>query len=196
MSIATFLPSIDATCLSTATSAADASAIGGLLDVLATTSCGSQPSSVLDVGCGDGSLSDAVVLRFPHAQVTSLVPAGDELPDGSWAEGRLEFRHANLDRLDWLPELTAVGFDVVISAGGLSWLGPQQLVGFYCALPQILHAQAVVVGADRPIPGQRDSGVFHLGHDFHMQALRAAGFVATTLPAKGYSDGVMLGVYP
>lgn len=130
--------------------------VRAMLEVLGALQLEGRPLRVLDLGCGPGSLGEAIADRFPDAEVVGL----DRDPI-LLRLGRETNRHGERVRLldvdltdpGWTQQVGATRYDAVVSATALHWLSPADLVRLYGALPQVLNPGAVFLNAD------------HLGYD-------------------------------
>ncbi len=115
------------------------------------------PAKLLDLGCGPGSLSLALLEQFPEAHVvgidfdpTMLLLAKLRLAQFG---PRAELVSADLRQPTW-QTLVVPPFDAIVSATALHWLSPQQLTDLYNRIGQILRPEGVFLNAD------------HVGSDF------------------------------
>ncbi|MDO5092802.1 MAG: class I SAM-dependent methyltransferase [Propionibacteriaceae bacterium] len=130
--------------------------VRAMLDVLAASQPKDRGLRVLDLGCGPGSLGEAIATRFADAQVVGL----DRDPI-LLRLGRETNRHGERVRLlevdltdpAWITQVGEEKFDAAVSATALHWLSPDSLVRLYGQLPQVLNPGAVFLNAD------------HLGYD-------------------------------
>ena len=110
--------------------------VKAMLEMLAAAHPEGRPLRVLDLGCGPGSLCDAVADRFPDAEVVGV----DRDPI-LLRLGRETNRHGERMRLldldlaapGWVHEVGRERFDAVVSATALHWLNPDKLAGLYVA---------------------------------------------------------------
>ena len=135
--------------------------VKAMLEMLAAAHPEDRPLRVLDLGCGPGSLCDAVADRFPDAEVVGLDRDPILLRLGRETNRHGErMRLLDLDLADpgWIHEVGRERFDAVVSATALHWLSPDKLAGLYVALPQVLNPGAAFykarlmrrMGADQP----------------------------------------------
>lgn len=227
--------------------------VKAMLEMLAAAHPEGRPLRVLDLGCGPGSLCDAVAARFPDAEVVGV----DRDPI-LLRLGRETNRHGERMRLldldlaapGWVHEVGQERFDAVVSATALHWLNPDKLAGLYVTLPQVLNPGAVFLNADhlyfdgaaesfvkgvaeeqrekfrlaaidsgamtweawweaaRSVPGWEaeakeweerwsdKSPTVKVSLEFHLSALRAAGFVETTHIFRWFDDVVVFARLP
>ncbi len=227
--------------------------VRAMLEMLAAVHPGDRSLRVLDLGCGPGSLCDAVADRFPDAEVVGV----DRDPI-LLRLGRETNRHGERMRLldldlaapGWVHEVGQERFDAVVSATALHWLNPDKLAGLYVTLPQVLNPGAVFLNADhlyfdgatepflkgvaeaqrerfrlaalesgamtweawweaaRSVPGWEaeakqweerwsdKSPTVKVSLEFHLSALRAAGFVETTHIFRWFDDVVVFARLP
>ena len=227
--------------------------VKAMLEMLAAAHPEGRPLRVLDLGCGPGSLCDAVADRFPDAEVVGV----DRDPI-LLRLGRETNRHGERMRLldldlaapGWVHEVGRERFDAVVSATALHWLNPDKLAGLYVTLPQVLNPGAVFLNADhlyfdgvaesfvkgvaeeqrekfrlaaidsgamtweawweaaRSVPGWEaeakeweerwsdKSPTVKVSLEFHLSALRAAGFVETTHIFRWFDDVVVFARLP
>lgn len=219
--------------------------VRAMLEMLAAVHPGDRSLRVLDLGCGPGSLCDAVADRFPDAEVVGIDRDPILLRLGRETNRHGErMRLLDLDLTDpgWIDEVGQERFDAVVSATALHWLGPDKLAGLYVTLPQVLNPGAVFLNADhlyfdgatepflkgvaeaqrerfrlaalesgamtweawweaaRSVPGWEaeakqweerwsdKSPTVKVSLEFHLSALRAAGFVETTHIFRWFDD--------
>lgn len=111
-----------------------------------------KPGTVLDLGCGPGSLSVRTLRRLPQARVIGI--DGDPLLLGlgrAYCGDRIEFLEADLRRPEWtdgLPERV----DAVVSTTALHWLDADQLPSVYSALARLVRPGGVFVNGDNLPP--------------------------------------------
>lgn len=227
--------------------------VRAMLEMLAAVHPGDQSLRVLDLGCGPGSLCDAVADRFPDAEVVGIDRDPILLRLGRETNRHGErMRLLDLDLTDpgWIDEVGQERFDAVVSATALHWLGPDKLAGLYVTLPQVLNPGAVFLNADhlyfdgatepflkgvaeaqrerfrlaalesgamtweawweaaRSVPGWEaeakqweerwsdKSSTVKVSLEFHLSALRAAGFVETTHIFRWFDDVVVYARLP
>jgi SAM-dependent methyltransferase len=137
-------------------------------------------NTVLDLGCGTGSLTVSVLEDFPHAISTGI----DFDPTILWlAKARLKSYGSRVrliltdlrDRT-WLKYVPSP-FDAVISATALHWFKPDELCELYRQVAQILRPGGILLNAD------------HVGSD-HQGIQRAwEKHQSTMLAEEGESDG-------
>lgn len=115
-------------------------------------SCGGDDAriTVLDIGCGPGSLTNAVLQRFANAQVVAV----DVDPvllrllrETTPYLDRITIVDADLRDPDIADRLPG-GCDAAISATALHWLQPAALVDAYRAIAQALRPGGLMLNAD------------------------------------------------
>jgi SAM-dependent methyltransferase len=108
-------------------------------------------SSVVDLGCGTGSLMFCVLDAFPSATVQGV----DFDPTMLWlAQARLK-RYGNRSHVElldlndsaWANSINAP-VDAVVSATALHWLNPALLAGLYNGIARILRPGGIFLNAD------------------------------------------------
>lgn len=130
--------------------------VRAMLDVLAAAQPEDRGLRVLDLGCGPGSLGEAIADRFEDAQVVGLDRDPILLRLGRETNRHGErVRLLDVDLTDpvWTTQVGEGRFDAVVSATALHWMSPEDLVRLYGELPQVLNPGAVFMNAD------------HLGYD-------------------------------
>ena len=137
---------------------------------------------ILDLGCGPGSLIDALLIAFPDAQVwgidvdPTLLLLGRERFANS--RDRVRLVEADLRAGGWMEPIGNV--NAIVSATALHWLTAGQLGELYARLAGLLAPGGVLLNAD------------HAGSDY--AALQAAwdhrrdGWIAENLDADDW-DG-------
>lgn len=205
---------------------------------------------VLDLGCGPGSLGQAVLAAIPEARVVGLdrdpvlLRLGRETnPDPE----RLSTFDVDLRDPDWPTHLDGATFDAAISATALHWLEPGELARLYQSVASVLTPQGICLNADHLLfdalahPWMRrlatderervrvklttagaltwqewwDAALAHPGWEaeaaeyarrwsdkapttkvsaeFHLEAMRAAGFVEAAQIWQWFDDRVLYG---
>jgi SAM-dependent methyltransferase len=108
-------------------------------------------ATVLDLGCGTGSLMLPVLEAFPEAEVVGI----DFDPTILWlAEARLarfgDRSHlllADLRDASWTREVPSP-LDAVVSATALHWVAPNQLADLYRRIAPLMRPGAIFLNAD------------------------------------------------
>jgi trans-aconitate methyltransferase len=127
---------------------------------------------VLDVGAGNGHVTEEVLKRFPKASVTLQDYSGPMLDRARTGLAKfpntLAYSQSDLTDPNWTTTL-AGPFDVAVSAIALHNLGDkEQIAAVYRAIRSVLAPKGAFANMDYC---QRTGGI-----DWHLQALRDAGF--------------------
>lgn len=117
---------------------------------------GDGPASVVDLGCGPGSLSKRLVEALPEAQVVGI--DADPLLLGlgrAHTDPRVRLIEADLANPGW-PDATGLPgpWDAAVSSTALHWLTPADLGQLYRTLARNLRPGGVFVNADNMGLGQ------------------------------------------
>jgi len=106
---------------------------------------------VLELGCGPGSLTLAVLKAFPRAEVygidfnpSVLLLAQARLEDFGT---RVHLIQADLRQMSWA-EALPIPMDAVISATALHWLEPDALTALYRRVAGLLRPGGILLNAD------------------------------------------------
>lgn len=111
----------------------------------------SQPKPrVLDIACGPGSLTRAVLAGIPDASVVAV----DKDPilleiarDVLGSDDRVDILDTDLDEPDWAK--TIVGpFDAIVSSTALHWLRPEILSRLYLQFGELVREGGVFLNGD------------------------------------------------
>ncbi len=160
-----------------------------IVDVLA----GLLPASpwrILDLGAGTGSLSRALLDRFPDAQVVALDldPVLMAIGQGTHgdADGRLTWRQVNLRDTDWPDQLTPgtspdASFDAVVSLATLHHFSGPEMAAIYRQLHGILKPGGLLLNAEA-LPASPNAT--RLAQAFHEARRR------TMVPADGFWEAI------
>lgn len=115
---------------------------------------------ILDLACGPGSLSQALLTGLENCQVVAvdkdpvlLKLAQEMLP----AEGKATVLDIDLNNIDWQHSELQGPFDAIVSSTALHWLEPDSLSRLYFQLAQRLRPGGIFMNAD------------HLYFDAHAQ---------------------------
>jgi SAM-dependent methyltransferase len=123
-----------------------------ILDVVGSVADG-NPSRILDLGCGPGSLARRLLDRFPATTVVALDndPVLMLLGRRAYADGdgRLTWVQADLRSPDWPRAVAELGrFDAVVSTTALHWLERDALRAAYAGAVSVLEPDGVIVNGD------------------------------------------------
>jgi SAM-dependent methyltransferase len=103
--------------------------------------------TVLDLGCGPGSLAGRLAERLPDARIIGVDADPLLLAMARGRYGTVEFVDADLGGTSWLAEIPDV-VDAAVSTTALHWLTPDQLDGVYRALAGRIRPGGVFVNGD------------------------------------------------
>jgi SAM-dependent methyltransferase len=104
---------------------------------------------ILDLCCGNGSISRRLLDRFPDAQIVAVDLDPVHLEIGRRTLGdRVTWLEADLRGDRWFEELATQGFDAVVTATALHWLEPHDLVRLYARLAGLLREGGLFLDAD------------------------------------------------
>lgn len=108
-----------------------------------------HPLQVLDLACGTGSLSRAVLAKLPESSVVGIDydPVLLRLAKENTEDSRFQTIECDITGSDWF-STQIPKFDAVISATALHWLDPQDLVNCYLTLPKYLNSGGIFLNAD------------------------------------------------
>ncbi|MGF1662349.1 MAG: class I SAM-dependent methyltransferase [Kineosporiaceae bacterium] len=139
-------------------------------------------ATVLDIGCGPGSLASRVGTRLPEATVLALDADPVLLGLGRRAVGdlggRLRWVLADLLVGDWRTSLGVDRVDAVVSGAALHWFPPEDLVRVLRDVAGLLAPGGVFLNGDvLPLPLRLPSVVAALDdlEDRREESARAAG---------------------
>ncbi|HTP27855.1 MAG TPA: class I SAM-dependent methyltransferase [Anaeromyxobacteraceae bacterium] len=117
------------------------------------------PRTIVDLGCGTGSVAALLLEAFPEVQVVGLDLDPTLLPLARKRceryRGRVRFAEVDLRSETWTSALGASP-DAAVSATALHWLTAEQLARLYCRLAAALAPGGVFLNADHAassIPG-------------------------------------------
>jgi SAM-dependent methyltransferase len=115
---------------------------------------------ILDLGTGTGSLTVCALESFPEAEVYGVDMDPTLLPlvmerTRPFVD-RVHLVRADFREPDWMREVPD-GFDAVVSATSLHWLGPEQVKDLYRQIASLMAAGGVFLNADHV--GSRHAGI-------------------------------------
>lgn len=124
-----------------------------LLDALEA-ALGDGPATVVDLGCGTGSLGVRLIDRFPRARVVGvdIDPVLLALGRGAFGD-RLTFVESDLRDPRWLERLGIDRADAAVSSTALHWLPEGAMRRLYGELAALLRRNGVFLDADHARPG-------------------------------------------
>jgi trans-aconitate methyltransferase len=137
---------------------------------------------VLDLACGPGSLSAALIEKLPEASIVAvdkdpvLLAIASEALGGA---GDITIRAADLDGLDWLEQLDGA-FDAVVSSTALHWLAPDALARLYFGLAGRVAPGGLLLNADHLLYDALAQPELHRLARLDDEANQAAAFGAGT----------------
>ncbi len=108
--------------------------------------------TVLDLGCGPGSLSLRVLRRFPNARSIGvdvdpvMLKLGQETV--GTVGGRMRWVSADLRHRDWASKLPVRKVNASISTNALHWLAPEKLRRVYHDVYNLLPRRGVFLNGD------------------------------------------------
>jgi SAM-dependent methyltransferase len=127
-----------------------------MLDLIGSLDAGTAPV-VLDVCCGNGSISRRVLDRFPNATIVGIDydPVHLELARRTLGD-RVTWHELDLRRPGWEDAFEPASFDAAVSATAIHWFEPDEMVRLYRALADLLRDGGLFLNADHlPVPGPR-----------------------------------------
>jgi SAM-dependent methyltransferase len=111
--------------------------------------------TVLDLGCGPGSLAGRLAERLPDARIIGVDTDPLLLAMARGRYGTVEFVDADLSGTSWLDEVPEV-VDAAVSTTALHWLTPDRLAAVYRALADRIRPGGVFVNGDHLGSGDPD----------------------------------------
>ncbi len=124
--------------------------------------------TVVDLGCGPGSLSLRLLRRFPRARSFGLDTDPVLMKIGREAvgtlHGRMHWIEADLRHPDWRRRLPVRRVDAAVSTTALHWLAPPQLRRMYRELFQLLPPRGLVLNGDYLPSDAEGPTIQHLFH--------------------------------
>jgi SAM-dependent methyltransferase len=128
---------------------------------------GGEPATVVDLGCGPGSLGVRLLDRFGSARVVGVDVDPVLLTLGRGAYGDrdgLSFVRADLrDPGWWLQRLGVDRVDAATSSTALHWLGSDAIRRLYVDLARLIRPGGVFLDADHVRYGPADAGLTAVG---------------------------------
>jgi SAM-dependent methyltransferase len=121
---------------------------------------GGEPATVVDLGCGPGSLGVRLLDRFRSARVigVDVDPVLLTLGRGAYDDReRLAFVTADLRDPDWLDRLGVDRVDAATSSTALHWLGADVIRRLYRDLVRLIRPGGVLLDADHVRFGADDA---------------------------------------
>jgi SAM-dependent methyltransferase len=115
-----------------------------IADIVANTT---TTGTVVDLGCGPGSLAGRLAERLPAARIIGVDADPLLLAMARGRYGTVEFVDADLSGASWLDQIPAA-VDAAVSTTALHWLTPEQLAGVYQALADRIRPGGVFVNGD------------------------------------------------
>jgi SAM-dependent methyltransferase len=163
-----------------------ADGIGAMLDVLAEL-LPPGPWRLLDLGAGTGSLSRALLDRFPAATVVALDldPVLMTIGRGALGQagGRLAWLQADLRAPDWIHALgPAARFDAVVSLATLHHFSSREVATIYAALARLIDQGGLLLNAEG-MPASAPTS--HLARVFDQARRRGSP------PADGFWEAIV-----
>ena len=133
---------------------------------------GAHPPDVLDLGCGDGVLLEAVFAAFPGARGVALdgSPAMLEKARERLADKQVQFLASDFNRPDWKDALPADAYDAVVSGFAIHHSEHERKRELYAEIYALL----------------RPGGVF-----VNIEHVASAGPVGETLFEAAYAENVV-----
>jgi trans-aconitate methyltransferase len=136
--------------------------------------CHDRPASVVDLGCGPGSLSSRLVATLPQAQVIGL-DADPVLLELARQQGVTTAR-VDLADPSWADAVPFTDpWDAAVSSTALHWLEIDALAQLYRTVAQRLRPGGVFVDADHRAVAGPGSSTAELGHFVRTARAERAG---------------------
>jgi tRNA (cmo5U34)-methyltransferase len=110
------------------------------------------PRRFLDLGAGDGAMSELVLSLYPQAEAV-MVDFSEPMLDGveqrlQGGEGRWQIVRGDLSRPEWLVGLPAGGYDAAVSAFAIHHLPPERKRSLFCELFGLLEPGSMFLNMD------------------------------------------------
>lgn len=123
---------------------------------------GDGPLTVVDLGCGPGSLGVRLIKRFPRMRVVGVDVDPVLLTIGRSAhatQDRLSFVTADLRDPEWLERLDVDHADAAVSSTALHWLPEGEMRRLFRDLAALLRPGGAFIDADHARPGPDEAGL-------------------------------------
>jgi trans-aconitate methyltransferase len=122
--------------------------------------------TVLDLGCGPGSLSVRILETYPRARAVAVDSDPVLLALGQRAlgdlGGRLRWVDADLREPDWADRLGTAAIDAAVSTTALHWLEPGVLIDVYRRVGELIQPGGVVLNGDNMPYARREPAIQRL----------------------------------
>lgn len=129
--------------------------------------------TVLDLGCGPGSLSLRGLRRFPKARFIGVDADPVMLKLGRESVGsvggRMRWVSADIRRSDWVTKLPVRRVDAAISTNALHWLPPPKLRRLYRDIHALLSPRGVFLNGDWLTSKDEGPTLQHLFHRIYRE---------------------------
>jgi SAM-dependent methyltransferase len=152
---------------------------------------GDRPMTVVDLGCGPGSLGVRLLDRFPSARVVGVDvdPVLLALARGAYGgRDRLSFAVADLREGRWLDALGLDRADAAVSSTALHWLGGDEIRRLYRDLAGLLAPGGIFLDADHARPGPGAAGLAEVASRMAEIHRRRASGAGAAVAAESWQD--------
>lgn len=126
----------------------------------------------LDLACGPGSISCRLLNRFSNAQSIGVDfdPVLLAIGQNTMSSGgdRMRWIKADIRETSWVESLPVKKVDVILSSTALHWLAPNELIGLYMQLGNLLPPGGLFLNADEMRPSS--SQIWPFFHKWSRQA--------------------------